>query len=239
VLKKKKPTTDKEIDGDEEKETTHAKHIMKKSNLKQEDLKKKIIPKYSIETLNKFISALRPFKYHNELEVKLKESTNLTIRRHLLNKFYFVRITDSPQKVLLSSKIFQTLLDFFNAIIQGKTKKKLMILSGFDRNISDVLSNLFDLSFLKDMMTTALHDHAAYKFLIPPLASSMLFELVRDEDNNHYIRFIYNGKEVPIGHFNMVVNYNKDVGAFDYKDFEKLVASRIDKRFKDVKCSNT
>jgi 6-pyruvoyl-tetrahydropterin synthase len=237
VLKTKKKSVDSEVEGKEEK------HIVKviKKNLKVKEHEvstqnKKAIPKYSLQTLSKFIAALRPFKYHNKVKVNLKESTLVTMKKHVLNKLYQVRLSDSPQKKLFSSHLFSKLITFFNELIDKKTKTKLMVLTAFDINIVDLISNLFDNNFLRKSMTEALHDKNLYRFLAPPLASSIIFELVQiDNDKNYYIRIIYNGKEVN-SNFAKPVRFSPSYKYLNYNDLRMLINSRIDKNYDMVNC---
>ena len=228
IIKKKKHTVDNEDAANNLK--------IHKNNLRKNNLNGSEIPKYSLHVLNEFISVLRPYLYHHKMKNNLKNSTLLTIKKHCLNKVYEVRIKDSPQKLLFSSRIFKKIKSFFNKIIEKKTKLKLMILSGFDRNIMDVISNLLDLNYLKKIIFDSLNDKTLYNFLVPKFASNMIFELLQVEgDKEYYVRLLYNGKEIK-KNFSQPIQLNKDE-LLNYEDFIKLISSKIE-NYSNVICDD-
>jgi len=193
---------------------------------------------YTIHVLNTFISLLRPFKYHIDMKLKVKNATINTIVKFNLNKVYRCRVYDSKQKRLFSSKFFKKILKLFDDRINNKTKKKLVIFSGFDRNIADILSNIFDLDYLKNIVMDAVHNKDSYSLLIPPLASNFIIELLREKNTkNYFIRILYNGKEIK-GKFCSKVDFNERLGALDYKDFHDMIESKIDNNYHKLICSN-
>jgi len=239
VLKSKKKSVDTEVEGKEDKQIEKAvKKNLRTREYVDDTQNKRTIPKYSLKTLSKFISALRPYKYHNKLKVNLKESTLLTMKKQVLNKLYQVRLSESPQKKLFSSHLLMKLITFFNEIREKKTKTKLMVLTAFDTNIVDLISNLFDTNFLRKSIPEALHDQNLYRFLAPPLASSVIFELVQIEnDSNYYIRIIYNGKEIN-SNLAKPVRHSPTYDYLDYNDLSNLIQSRIDSNYEKVNCDS-
>jgi len=87
-------------------------------------------------------------------------------------------LDDSKEKKLFVSKILNKIKVYFTNKINNKTNKKMIILSGFDNNIIDIIVNLFNTDAIRGKINEALHDEKIYNFLIPPLASSFLFELI-------------------------------------------------------------
>ena len=190
--------------------------------------------KYSDKTFRHIISFLRPFKYHYVRKLNLSKSSHDTIAKFVLNKFYNIRLKDTVKLRLMVSNIFDTLSNFFVNRINNKTIKRFYLLSGFDNTIADIISNLLSPDYLKEKIYEAVNNIDTFNFLVPPVASSVIFELLKDERNLNYVRIIYNGKVVN-GKFLKPLNV-VDNEFIEFDGFINLVKSRIVKDYDELKC---
>jgi hypothetical protein len=106
-------------------------------------------------------------------------------------------------------------------------KEKLLIFSGHDFTLMNVISNLFSSVTLKEKIYSSLNKKEDYLFLLPPLASSFIIELIEVKDNpKKYLRAIYNGEEIK-ENFAMNIEYDRKLGLLDFEQFKSLLLSRI------------
>jgi hypothetical protein len=196
--------------------------------------------KYSTITLKNLVDVLRQFKYHNGLEfseLELNEESVIAIKKNRLNYFYNHRLEESESKKLYVSKMFSLIKQFFKEKIGKLSKKDMLVFSGHDNNIADVLSNILDTQFLRDIIFKAPNSRKDYYFVVPPLASSILIELLElKTTNQNFIRVYYNGEEIS-RHFAHQVSYDDDLKVLSYNDFEQLLDSRISDELDSLDCS--
>ncbi len=136
------------------------------------------VQEYSISTLKNLIRLLFPVQYHSFYDLKLNKNTIDTIKKFRLNYFYSKHLIDSSYKKLLVSGFFDKIANYFQDQIHGKNNLKYLMFSAHDYNLIDILSNLFSVDFLKEKIFDSLDNQADFTFLFPPLASSILIELI-------------------------------------------------------------
>ena len=130
------------------------------------------------------------------------------------------------------------ILNLFRRRIQGKALEKMLIFVSHDHNIINFISNLFSSSFLKKKIYSSLDNKDDLEFLLPPLASSLLIELIAVEgEKDYFIRLLYNGVELK-SQFGMDVEFYPNLGLLSYNDFRKLMLSQIDFSYKTLDCRN-
>ena len=195
--------------------------------------------KYSELTMKNLVDVLRQYKYHNDInfsDLNLNEDTLTTIKKNRLNYFYSHRLEETDSKKLYVSRMFQLITNFFNNKIHNRTYEKMLVFSGHDDNIASVLANLLDKQHLLDLIYNGIKDRKDYYFVVPPLASSILIELIEViGSKKHYIRLIYNGDEIT-ENFIKKVNYDDELGLLDFSDFIQLLESRILVDYKTLDC---
>jgi len=192
---------------------------------------------FSLKTFKKLVAFIRPFKYHHNTYNKLEPENLKTLEKYLLNKWYQSRIEDSSELKLGVSAYFKAITRFFDKIIEGQSRKKMMILSGHDTNIVNFLSNILHPELLRKKINDALLNKDDFTFLVPPLASSILLELYKsDESGKLFIKIIYNGEEIKQAQLRIPVSYSTADEAYDYSDFKKLLKSRIKKSYRKLVC---
>ena len=196
--------------------------------------------KYSSLTLTNLVDVLRQYKYHNNIEfddLKLDSISLVALKKNRLNYFYNHRLDDSLGKKLYVSHMFSLIEEFFEKKLKNNTEVKMIMFSGHDNNIVDVISNLLDSNFLRNIIFKAVKSRKDYYFVVPPLASSIVIELVKVEGHElPFIKFLYNGDEIT-SHFAQHLEYEEDLGLLSYKGFMKLLSSRISDEFRSLKCN--
>jgi hypothetical protein len=162
------------------------------------------------------------------------------IKLFILNKWYNFRLNPRNDQVIkiAVSKLFNIIKTFFIKNAKHMTRKKLIMFSGHDTNIIDIISNLIDHGWLGKLADNVVksNDRKAYRFLIPKFASNILFEL-HEIDKEHYVRIIYNGRIIK-DHFNgqkVKVNYIPKKG-IKLHNFIELLHSRINPKYRQLKC---
>jgi hypothetical protein len=210
---------------------------------KNKDFERKYLTKqnkYSAQTLNNLGDVLRQYNYHNQLDfsdLKLSDLSINTLKKNRMNYFYNHRLEESKYKKLYVSRMFRMISDYLEKIIKGKGHEKMLIFSGHDSNVSDVIGNLMSPQFLRETIFKGLKSEAAYNFIVPPLASSILIEIIQEvgHDDDYFIRFYYDGEEITKNFMNNI-DYNDDLGALDFHQFKDLLISRIDEDYTKLKC---
>jgi len=193
--------------------------------------------KFTSKTISLMDRFLTPYKHLIGKDLDLLDPTQETMKRVFLNRQYGFKMNESKTKRLLISKILNKMSKLFNDKVSNKANPiKLLILSGHDTNIIDVIVNLFDKEFIKGKIINALKNEDDFNFLLPPLASSFIFELIKvDEDKEFYVRLVYNGVEITKG-FNKPVRINQKYNLLNYQDFNHLLQSRIHCDYKLLEC---
>jgi len=108
--------------------------------------------------------------------------------------------------------------------------------SAHDYNLIDILSNLFSVDFLKEKIFDSLDNQADFTFLFPPLASSILIELIEVKgEKSKFVRIIYNGVEINRG-LSSQVDTDVKSGLLNFDQFQSLLLSRIDNSYKSLDC---
>jgi len=158
----------------------------------------------------------------------------------IINNFDNIIYNCRPFKKFIKEKI-QSGEKFFE---QSKDDcMKMMIFSGRDTSLVDIISNLLDEEYVNGLIdnnNSDVNDHAI-NFLIPKFASSFIFELHFDEKQyKYYVKILYNGEE-NIQRFRKVfgvnVVYHKEKGIL-YEDFKALLNSRINSEYQQMSCSD-
>ena len=129
---------------------------------------------YSIKFLKKLNSFIPYTNYHfNNEYFKLSNNTQNLFNQINLDKWYKGRLQESRGMNLITSAIFQEILNYLNDFIY-KNRTKYVLYSGHDGNIINMLTTLFDHNFLFQKF----YDLDRYfQFLQPHFASSFIIEL--------------------------------------------------------------
>jgi len=193
---------------------------------------------YIVKTLNIMWKVLRPYEYHSDLKLTLKKETIKTIRKATLNRVYGDRFPENKYKRLFVSHMVDLIREFIEKRAKQSNSEKILILSGHDDNITNLLSNMLDSEYMENKLLNAVKNDDDYSFVVPPLASSLLFELLREKSNKKmYIRVIYNGVDIFEGFARGVKSRGNSL--LDYEEFLNLLASRVDVKYKKMNCSKT
>ncbi len=195
---------------------------------------------YKVKTLNIMLKVLRPYEYHSDMKLRLKRETLETITKAILNRLYGYRLKETKYKKLLSSHMLDTISTFFSQKINNPNSvEKFILLSAHDSNIINVFVNLFSEEFLTKKILNSVSDKKDKAFLVPPLASSLLFELIQvNGDKNYWVRIIYNGENITNGFASEIKKFGK-YDLLNFQDFKNLLNSRIDSSYKMLNCSKT
>lgn len=184
--------------------------------------------------LKELINFYIPFKYHFKNKINLSNSCLKVIKKSTLNKWYNIRQTDSKYLNIANSYFYQNMLSHFEKVEQNNNNnnnnnnyKKLLVFSGHDTNIVNLISSLIDKETLKHKILKALDDETEYKSIIPEFASSLFFELHVDFDTNQ--------KEV----YYVNVNFNgKSILQMDLHYFKQMIFDKIDNQYLNLNCDN-
>ena len=211
--------------------------VQKKDEKEGTKIKKELekVKEYSKLHLKKLISWLRPFRYHTNIPQLLKPSTEVTMKKQILNRWYEPRLFDSEALKYTSSYIFREIYNLFYGKYRQTDKRKMLIFTGHDTNIVNALANLLETKFLRKKIFTAPTNNENYKFLVPPLASSLLFELHKvHAKKDYFVKIIYNGQYLTknFKRFVQVKNFNE----LKFRDFMSLLKSRTVTAVDELKC---
>ena len=185
-----------------------------------------------------------PYFYHLgvSMEKVLPKKVSDSIKKMNINNWYNARIRDSKLLKLGPSAFFNLIKRTFNrAIINNTLQKndksfpKYTVFSFHDRAIINLISNILNEKDLQQMIANSINNSNYYNFLVPPFASSLLFELhYSQQKQNYYVLRIYNGK---------VINYPlrncKQIGTdgkIPIEVFQQFLGNRIDKDYKHLIC---
>lgn len=96
---------------------------------------------------------------------------------------------------LFTDKISRSIIDGMNDKIAGKTKLKYRVFSGHDTTLLPLMMklDLTSLACLKNVYPNKVDPNCQTH---PPYASSLIFELVTDPNNNYFVRILFNGAPV-------------------------------------------
>jgi hypothetical protein len=184
-----------------------------------------------------------PMAYHFPNSVpKITLETQKILKKSILNRQYSPRSVNNQYLRLSASEIFDFIKNMFsNAILSTKEHNKeymkFAVLSGHDTNLVNILSNLLDEKYLVSLVNQALDNNGIFKFLIPPFASNMFFELHQDDQNNDYfyVKIIYNGAPLSQG---LKTLETKDVkeNKIELSRFLNLLNYLIEKDYSKLDC---
>lgn len=176
--------------------------------------------KYSLQTLKKLTRFLLPLRYHFKGKTKTilfyDSVTETIIKKIMINVFYETKLVNDFNHRLLFSNIMSDILDKIRS-----NEKSFNMYSGHDTNIVNFITNLFDISELKNRISTAADEgnDSEFEFFVPPFASSIIFELYSfnsdntndGETKNIYVKVFYNNKEM-VDNWVKGINYIKGKG---------------------------
>lgn len=215
------------------------KNILKYKNIGNNSTKMKKKMKF----LKKLIAYVRCVNFLSNRKNLYGFSNKLKhlIKLFILNKWYNFRLNPKNQEIIkiAVSKLFVKIKSFLIQKSKNANKKKLILFSGHDTNIIDIISNLMDHTWLNKLAKSVVisNNIKAYNFLIPKFASNIIFEL-HMLDKEYFVRIIYNGKIIK-NHFNSLNgqrNYIHKKG-IKLENFIQLLQSRINPKYKQLKCN--
>jgi hypothetical protein len=178
-----------------------------------------------------------PFFYHfrKYVEHKINANTMDTIKKFTLNRWYSHRRSDSKYLRLTTSAIFKRIMDTFTQIMVNDNKPhlKYRVYSAHDTILVNVLANLLSSEKLNELIQKAINDESTFRFLIPPFASNIFFELHKD-DGKYSVHIIYNGKSINEGL--KYVEENRQSKKIEWSQFEQMMKKLIDDDFVQLNC---
>ena len=165
------------------------------------------------------------------------------MRKMVLNKWYSTRTKETKFLKLGVSGIFDKILSIFESAKKKtsflkKDSSIFTVYSTHDTTLVNILSNLIDTEILKKQVLKALNDDKIFNFLVPPFASSIIFELHSDDskENKFYVKIYYNG-ELLEKNIKGVKDSEIKEGKIPYNKFLNLFKNSIDYDYKKLDCS--
>jgi hypothetical protein len=228
-------------------------------------IQKIIESNYHVRTMKKLLDLIVTTNYHFKNHFQIDKDILKIFKKYWLKYSYQEKISDNKKKLLVSS-FFSTIINNFDNFIYHcrpfkkfikekitlkekffKSTKddclKMMVFSGRDTSLVDIISNLLEDEYINNMIenNTYEENNVSMNFLIPKFASSFLFELHYDERLfKYYVKLNYNGQET-LRNFKKVqgkkVNYDDEKG-ISYEDFKALLLSRINVQYNEMNCSD-
>jgi hypothetical protein len=247
LIYEKKPKAIFAIEDEEKKRVLNEVHVLCKLNhdhskdhekAHSEDDKTIHVTPLDIE-MKELTKYFFPFFYHfrKYVEHKINPKSLDTIKKFILNRWYAHRTTDSKYLRLTTSAIFKRIMDTFTEIMQNDNKPhlKYRVYSAHDTNIVNILANLLTSEKINEFIHKAISDENTFKFLIPPFASNIFFELHKDDHDGKYsVHIIYNGKSLSEGL--KFVEENKQSKKIEWIKFEQMMKNLIDDEFVHLNC---
>lgn len=219
---------------------------------------------FHVRTMKKLLDLIITTNYHFKQHFKIETEVLKIFKKYWLKYSYQEKISDLNKKLLVSS-FFKTIINNFDNFIYHcrpfkkfiKEKiqlhekffkytkddcAKMMIFSGRDTSLVDIISNLIEDEYINNLIdnNTFEENTSAMDFLIPKFASSFIFELHYDEKfYKYYVKILYNGEE-NVRNFKKIFNkniiYDHEKG-LNYEDFKNLLMSRINLEYLKLSCS--
>ena len=186
----------------------------------------------------KLINFIVPYKHSFNFHNHLNHENHTIVKKFILDKWFGIRLNDSKELKMSMSALFEKIIEFFKNRIENKNKEKMLIFSGHDNNIVDFFCNIIDSKFLLIKIKKAYESVDDYNFLIPRLASSILLELYKEE-NEYYINILYNGQNYNNLIFKLPMRVNKINNKIFFEDFKNLLLNRIDNDYKKLECGKS
>lgn len=194
--------------------------------------------KYTSGTLKKLVKFIVPLRYHFTGKTKdllmFSDDIEKTMKKSQINAFYAKKLSKTEEVRLLFSDIMSEILG-----IMDSNDKSINIFSGHDTNIVNFLTNILDVDKIKPKLLTSVEkdNEDEFNFFIPPFASSLLFELYKDNDGVKYVKAIFNNKEI-VDDWVTGIDYTKDKGV-KLDEFIKVFSDLIVDTSKGVwSCNN-
>jgi hypothetical protein len=174
---------------------------------------------------------------HLEKKIRLKQSTWELIRASSILWFYEKILDDSKCKRIMSSPILDKIRDYSMEKITTPSKKdNLIVFSGHDTTIANLLSRILDPDYLMKAVKDAVKDKKLFDFICPPFSSSMFFEVRKDKKGTLFVRIIYNGEQIKKNLVKQLL-YNEELGGFDLKHINEFLGDAIDLDYKKMDCN--
>jgi hypothetical protein len=194
---------------------------------------------YNIDVIIHLCGFFLPVNYHynNGNYYELKKETLEVLRKGQINKMYMKRMDESNLGRLIISPLFFEFRKYLTKF--GKDDLKFILFSGHDTNIADILVNIMDKEFIRKNFKT---EDENFNFIMPPFASTMLFELHTNLKNNlksqKFVRILYNGETIKTG-FNKMIKYDDSLDGIPLKNFIYFLSAYIDPGFNNLYCHNS
>ena len=183
---------------------------------------------------------LQTFLYHygkNLDDPMLSRDFAKIIKMQMVNKKYSFRVRDSKYLRILTSEIFQMILNKFEASIYDEQERKLFVYFTHDSTFMNLFGNLIVNDKLKEYTLKAINDKDYYDFIMPPYASTILFELYR-RNNGYFVIINYNGKLIEKD-LKYIDNNKITNGEIQYNNFQFMLTQLIEKDYRKLLCDGT
>jgi hypothetical protein len=160
------------------------------------------------------------------------------LRIYVVDKWYSYSLNKINEQYLKISvsKLFEDISNFFEKKSFNMETKKMILYSGHDTNLINIISNLINHEYLEKLAQDYIENknEKSFYFLVPQFASNILFELHKI-NKKYYIRLIYNGKTLKENFISSEVKYIEDKG-IELQSFLNMLKERINPDYKNLEC---
>lgn len=183
--------------------------------------------KYTEKSLGRLVNFIVPLRYHfigaTGEKLNFSDDVEKIIKKCGINHFYSHKLNKNKFQRLLCSELLRDVLSTFDS-----EEKSINLYSGHDTNIVNCLTNLLDVDKIKPKLIESVEKGKDddYEFYIPPFASNIVFELVRDEmTKEKFVKVYYNNKELSEDWVSGIT-YTKGQG-IRKEEFKQVFSARI------------
>lgn len=206
---------------------------------------KKFKNKYDkLMALTKFYMS---YRYHFQMTQKTRISPEIysTFSKIIINFWYSLLNSSHNFEIsLMSSGFFNEILSHFKEGIKSNNDGKIQyqkykIFSGHDSIIVYMLISFLNKSYISENLQKALTDDNIFNFFVPEFGSYLTYELYYEEiEKYYYVKIIYNGLPIYDGLkiFNIPQEKDKHPDEINFDRFEELIASLVNKEYKNLDC---
>lgn len=200
------------------------------------------LDQFSDKLARSLYTAVRAINFNYKYDaIPIPDDVHLILKR-LFAHYLFIKRTDHEDITKITSSPFlQHLINYFDHKVKGQiehldfyelknfnyTDLKFVSYSGHDYNFVGLIKNLLNL----DRVNHYIENIDMYeKLLIIPFASTIDFHLIKDLQNEYYVKIYLNGEEL----FEFIRSYKEgeevlydEKKGIPYKIFKKVLKSRI------------
>jgi len=204
---------------------------------------------FDLEIVSRIYDFLNSISYHNSQLFKSDFNlTKILAKYKILNQYKYLD-NDEDLKIL-TSNLFDLFIESFDYIVNyekgnirrnsHETNYNTLFIFGDEKIFIDIFNNLIDIDYLNSLISSDEMDENFNDEFLPPFASHLVFELIENEDN-FYVKIIYNGEEIFSNPNKLKKLKNRTIPyilerGIKYEDFKELILSRINEKYKTTQC---